>query len=85
MIISAVKTRARRTTHKYGVELSNSVAHAKELDAATGNTMWMDAMKKEMERFGIAIQVLEAERAPPGWSKVTGHLDGLQSSSQMGT
>ena len=79
MIISAVKTRARRTTHKYGVELPNSVAHAKELDAATGNTMWMDAMKKEMGRFGIAIQVLEAERAPPGWSKVTGHLDGLHS------
>ena len=74
-IISAVTSRARKTTHKYGVELPRSVAHAKELDARNGNNMWMEALQKEMVQFGVAIEIQgQGIRAPPGWSKVTGHL-----------
>ena len=37
--------------------------------------MWMDALAKEMFNMGIAFEVLEEKQsAPPGWSKVTGHL-----------
>lgn len=75
VILAAVKKRIRKTTHKYGVEIPTSVEHAYELDAKNGNTLWRDALKKEMFNVGIAFEVLEqGQTAPKGWNKVTGHL-----------
>ena len=74
LIISKVKARIRRTTHKHGVEIPRDVEHAKELDAANGNGLWQDAMDKEMKNVGVAFEILEKdEKAPVGWSKATGH------------
>jgi hypothetical protein len=58
-ILSAVKGRMKKVTHKYGIEVPTSIAHARELDAANGNTLWMDALKKEMYNVGIAFEILE--------------------------
>ena len=33
---------------KYGIRVPNTVAEAKELDAANGNTLWMDAIRTEI-------------------------------------
>ena len=75
VIVNAVKSRARKVTHKYGIELPTSVEHAKELDAKNKNTFWIDALTKEMKNVGIAFEVLpEGKSAPPGWTKETGHL-----------
>ena len=75
IILSAVKKRIRKTTHKYGVEIPTSVEHAHELDRRNGNTMWGDALRKEMYNVGVAFEVLdEGKPAPSGWSKVTGHI-----------
>ena len=75
VILSAVKSRICKTTHKYGIEIPNSVEHAYQIDAKNGNTFWRDAIKKEMTNVGIAFEVLEEGlSAPPGWHKVTGHL-----------
>ena len=74
-IMAAVGARLQKTTHKYGVEIPKDVHHAWELDKRNGNTMWMDVLVKEMFNVGIAFKVLEEKQsAPPGWSKVTGHL-----------
>ena len=74
-IVSAVKARFMKQTHKYGIEIPRDVAHAKELDHINSNTFWMDALKKEMYNVGVAFEVLEeGVRAPNGWTKVTGHL-----------
>lgn len=74
-ILAVVKGRMTRKTHKYGIEVPISIAHARKLDARNGNTMWMDALKKEMYNVGVAFEILEAGvRAPGGWSKATGHL-----------
>ena len=74
-IISAINTRVRKVTHKYGIEVPTGVDHAKELDRQNSNTMWMDALAKEMDNVGVAFEVLdEREQAPNGWKKVTGHL-----------
>jgi hypothetical protein len=74
-ILSAVKGRVKKTTHKYGIEIPTSVEHAKKLDAANGNTLWMDALKKEMYNVGIAFEILEdGEGAPKGWHKTSAHL-----------
>ena len=75
IIISKVKTRIRKNSHKYGIEIPTSVAHAKKIDDRNGNTYWCDAIKKEMFNVGIAFHVLEeSENLPGGWSKATGHI-----------
>jgi hypothetical protein len=75
VIIAAVKARARKVSHKYGIELPTSVEHAYELDKKNGNTFWRDAIKKEMHNVGIAFEILEdGENIPVGWKKASGHL-----------
>ena len=75
VIISAIKSRIRKTTHKYGIEIPTSIEHAYKIDEQNGNRFWRDALEKEMHNVGIAFEVLENDSSPPlGWSKVTGHL-----------
>ena len=74
-IISAVTSRARKTSHKYGIELPSSVEHAYEIDVNNGNNFWRKAIEKEMHEVGVAFEILDGNRvAPVGWRKVTGHL-----------
>jgi hypothetical protein len=75
IILSKINARIRKTTHKYGIEIPTSVENANELDRSNSNTLWKDALAKEMTEVGVAFEVLEEEvKAPIGWSKVTGHL-----------
>jgi hypothetical protein len=75
VIISAVQTRARKTTHKYGVAIPTDLRHAHALDKQNGNDVWEKALMKEMTNVGIAFEILEPEKnAPPGWSKISGRL-----------
>jgi hypothetical protein len=73
IILSKVnKARIRKTTHKYGIEVPTSVKHVLGIDNDNGNTLWKDALAKEMTEVGIAFEVLESEQnAPIGWHKVT--------------
>ena len=74
-IISAMKGRLRKMTHKYGIEMPTSVDHVMEIDRKNGNTMWKDALALEMYNVGVAFEILEErQKAPPGWSKASGHL-----------
>jgi hypothetical protein len=75
VILSKIKARIRKTTHKYGIEIPTSVKHALAIDEKNGNTLWKDALAKEMTEVGVAFKVFDdGVRAPVGWSKVTGHL-----------
>ena len=58
VILSAVKHRLRKQTHKYGIEVPTSVEHAMEIDAKNGNHFWRDAINKEMTNVGVAFEVL---------------------------
>ena len=64
-IIAAVNSRVRKSTHKYGVEMPTSIEHANELDAKNGNTLWCDAIAKEMYNDSIAFEILEKDSKPP--------------------
>lgn len=75
VILSAIKTRIRKTTHKYGIEIPTSTEHAFELDWRNGNSFWNDALAKEMHNVGVAFEILPVgQKAPPGWSQVSGHI-----------
>jgi hypothetical protein len=75
IILSKIKTRIRRTTHKYGIEVPNDLEHSLQLDRENGNRLWADALALEMTEVGVAFEVLKTNQSvPPGWHKVTGHL-----------
>ena len=63
VIVSAVKLRIRRTTHKYGIQMpapgKDIVQDAIDLELQNGNTLWMDSLAKEMGNLMIAFEILE--------------------------
>ena len=74
-IISTVKARLKVSPHKYGVDVPTNIEHSKRLDKQNGNTLWADALTKEMTNVSIAFEILEeGEPVPVGWSKSSGHL-----------
>ena len=56
-----------KRSHKFGIELSKTVEQ-NALNAENGNTLWADAISKEMESVRVAFEVL-----PDGKSVPIGH------------
>ena len=74
-IISAVKSRFRKTTHKYGIEIPKSQEEAFCFDKKNSNSFWSDTLQKEMTNIGIDFEILDKDTpVPVGWKKATGHL-----------
>ena len=74
-IIAAVSSRVKKTTHKYGIEIPNTIQQAMAIDEKNGDTHWKDAIEKEMSNLKVAFDILEHdENLPPGWTKSSGHL-----------
>jgi hypothetical protein len=48
VIVSAINSRVKQTSHKYGIEVPTSVKHAIEIDRKNKNSFWADALMKEM-------------------------------------
>jgi hypothetical protein len=62
-IISLVKKRKMsylKKNLKFGIEVPTSVDHALEIDKQNGNTLWADAIGKEMKDLCIAFNSLSA-------------------------
>ena len=75
IIISKVKAQIKKATHKYGIEVPTSVEHAHEIDRRNGNTLWRDAIKKEMLNVGVAFEIFDNDPSMPvGYTKESGHL-----------
>ena len=53
IIISAVKARLKKTSHKYGLEVPTGIQHSLKLDAENGDHCWRDALAKEMHNVGL--------------------------------
>jgi hypothetical protein len=62
-------------SHKYGVELPSNITEARALDDKNGNTLWTDAVNREMENLKVAVYILpEGSKPPPGYTPSSGHL-----------
>ena len=57
-IISAIKSRMLKKTHKYGIELPRSVEEAYKLDEINKNRFWRDAINKEIKNVMVAFDIL---------------------------
>ena len=58
-VISRVKTKYRRTTHKYGLRLTKNVTESIHIDQANVNTYRKDSIDKEMNMAKIAYEPRE--------------------------
>ena len=74
-IVASVNSRVTRVTHKYGCEIPSSIQHAYSIDRKHGNSLWTDAINKEMNNLKVAFDILpEGRRAPVGYTKSSGHI-----------
>ena len=70
-IIAAVK----RTTHKYGIDVPMTIAHAKKLDVINGDRLWQDAIKLEMSNVAVAFEIVHFNTPIPiRWTQSSGHI-----------
>jgi hypothetical protein len=53
-IVSKVKSRYWKTTHKFGIRLPKSVKEALEIDRMTNTDFWRKAINKEMAKVKVA-------------------------------
>ena len=75
-IISTVNAPMKRTKHKYGVVVPWLAEEDYTLDTKNGNTLWWDALDKEMYNLQVAFDIMDTYcNPPPGWSKASGHIN----------
>ena len=84
-IVSKVKAKYWRLTHKFGIELPHSVAEAYAIDKQTGTLHWTRAIEKEMKKV-LDLNAFEKqeEKTPaeirqdatklPGYSEIGLHM-----------
>jgi hypothetical protein len=74
-IIAAVTKRYHKWTHKFVVEVPNSWDDCVILDKDNDNTLWQDAVRKEMKHVRIAFQILnDADTIPPTYQEICCHM-----------
>jgi hypothetical protein len=68
-------TRYLKRTHKFGIEIPKTVKEALALDHKNGNTLWADAIAKEMREVRIAFNILpDGGSTPIGYQKIPCHM-----------
>ena len=63
------------TTHKFRIEVTESVAQAYALDKNNGNTLWLDVISKEMKDVSPAFSKVDnREIVLIGYQRVKCHM-----------
>jgi hypothetical protein len=73
-IIKKVKSRYWERTHKYGVEMPKAVSEALAIDRRNGNSLWRDAIEKEMKNVMAAFEFKDDNVMPIGYKKIDVHM-----------
>ncbi len=65
-----------KKTHKFGIEIpTKTVKETLALDRKNGNTLWADAIAKEMKEMRIAFNILsDGSSVPIGYQKIPCHM-----------
>ena len=58
-IISKVKSKYLKRTHKFGIKIPKTPEEAKRFDQENGNHLWWEAICKEMKNVGVAFLSVE--------------------------
>ena len=60
-ILAKVKSKYWLRTHKFGIRIPKSVKEAKKIDEHNGDTLWWDAICKEMRNVRPTFEVFEGQ------------------------
>mmetsp|Transcript_2147 Transcript_2147/g.3294 ORF Transcript_2147/g.3294 Transcript_2147/m.3294 type:complete len:1178 (+) Transcript_2147:1032-4565(+) len=66
-LIKMSQSHRLRTGYKFGLRVPNTVEEALEIDRERGDTLWQDAINKEMANVRIAFDIKSDRSAPPGY------------------
>ena len=75
-IIAKLKSKYWIRTHKYGIKIPKNVCEARQFDLENSNTLWWDAICKEMRNVRPAFEAREKSEGdlPIGFQQVKCHL-----------
>jgi hypothetical protein len=75
-ILSKTKSKYWQRTHKFGLRIPKTVAQAQAIDAENGDTLWWDAIMKEMQNVRPAFEKWEKSETdlPVGYQKIKCHF-----------
>ena len=74
-IIKQVNHRLAKKQYKFGIKVPNSVDEALMLDKENKNTLWSDAIQKELKNVLVAFRLLEeGEQLPIGSKQIPYHI-----------
>jgi hypothetical protein len=75
-IISKIGSKYWVRTHKFGIKVPKNVDQALAFDKENGNTLWWEAICKEMKNVRPAFEVWEKDLSelPPGYQEITCHM-----------
>jgi hypothetical protein len=66
-LIKMSQSHRKRTGYKFGLRIPDSVEEALEIDQENGDTLWHDAIMKEMKNVYIAFNLRDEKDPPPGF------------------
>ena len=70
-LIKLTKSKHIRRGYKFGIRMPTSVKEALEIDRQNKNTLWYDAIMKEMKNVRVAFDIKERKtKPPPGYKHV---------------
>ena len=64
-IIAATNKRYLKRTHRFGIEIPKTCDDCDRIGKENGNTLWQDAICKEMLKVRIAFKTLGDDESPP--------------------
>ena len=75
-VITKTKSKYWLQTHKFEIKIPKSVIQARQIDAKCGNTLWWDAICKEMKNVRPAFEVFEGgtDQLPGGYQETKCHM-----------
>ena len=75
-IIAKTKSKYWLRTHKFGIIIPKTVLQARQIDAKSGNTLWWDAIWKEMKNMRPVFEVFEGgvQQLPSGFQEIKCHM-----------
>jgi Reverse transcriptase (RNA-dependent DNA polymerase) len=72
--IRKAKSRYRKRTHKFGVEMPKSTVEAYAIDCGSGSKLWTNAIAKEMLNVRPAFRFVDDDKIPEFWKPVGVHM-----------
>ena len=57
-IVSAIRSRMIKRTHKFGIEVPSTVAEALDLDKQNENNFWRKEIEKKMANIRVEFNIL---------------------------